>query len=222
MKPEIFHGTALQLADIEAREIHFMGAFEAAEVEMNEEDFQSKFDERNNHPDDIDLTENPVVQRCQEFCREQFQCEQWKLRCLSLIIILISPLAVTNEEVNNSMNDSQELAITEAQMATNDPFTKRPLREPLVNRMCDHIYEKATIFELLESNRRVRCPVVGCRNREHISKSHLEDDPYVRAQLRIAQSNTAAAGSDEELDNETIQDTEFVQVNESAIEEAED
>lgn len=128
--------------------------------------------------------------------------------------MLIS-LAVGNEQANHSMNDSQELAITEAQMATTDPFTKRPLKEPLVNRKCEHIYEKATIYELLERNSRVRCPVVGCRNRENIAKSHLEDDPYVKAQLRNAQSNTAADGSDDDIENETIQDTEFVQVNES-------
>lgn len=75
MKPEIYHETALRLADIEAREMHFMGAYEAAEVEMNENDFLSQFNERNSRPDDTDLTANPVVQRCQEFCREQFQCE---------------------------------------------------------------------------------------------------------------------------------------------------
>lgn len=54
------------------------------------------------------------------------------------------------------MNDSQDIAITEAMIATTDPFTKVRLKDPLVNEKCDHVYEKATIFELLETNKRLK------------------------------------------------------------------
>lgn len=54
------------------------------------------------------------------------------------------------------MNDSQEIAITEAQIATTDPFTKCKLKDPLVNRKCEHVYERATIMELISTNKRLR------------------------------------------------------------------
>lgn len=80
--------------------MHFMGAFEGAEGEADINSFQEKFDILIARPNEIDIEANPVVQRCEEFCREQFQ----------------KP---------DTYNDSQELAITEEQIATTDPFTKR-------------------------------------------------------------------------------------------------
>lgn len=107
------------------------------------------------------------------------------------------------------MNDSQELAITEALISNHDPFTKCRLRDPLVNRKCQHVYERATIMELLSKNKRIRCPVVGCRNRDYIMKDHLYDDPYIRAQLQ----NQQEAQNDSA--DETIEDTELVQLNDT-------
>lgn len=65
-------------------------------------------------------------------------------------------ISVTNEEDESSMNESQEIAITETRIATTDPFTKVRLKDPLVNRLCDHVYERATIYELLGKNKRLR------------------------------------------------------------------
>lgn len=109
------------------------------------------------------------------------------------------------------MNDSQELAITETLIATTDPFTKRPLKNPLVNRKCEHIYERETIFEILARKSRTRCPVMGCGNRDYITKDHLYDDPYVRAQLR----NQGTANDTDDSADETIEDSEVVQLNET-------
>lgn len=107
------------------------------------------------------------------------------------------------------MNESQEIAITETQIATTDPFTKCRLKDPLVNRKCEHIYERATIYEILGKNSRTRCPVVGCRNREYITKDHLYDDPYIRAQLQ-----NQAREEDDDAD-ETIEDSEAIQLNDT-------
>lgn len=98
------------------------------------------------------------------------------------------------------MDESQDLAIVDTLMATRDPFTKCRLREPLVNTNCQHVYERETIYELLDRNKKVRCPVVGCRNQQYITRNHLFDDINVREQLRTQ----ASQESDE---NETIEDS---------------
>ena len=89
--------------------------------------------------------------------------------------------------------------------------------EPLTNRKCEHVYEKATIFELLNRpNSRIRCPVVGCRNREFISRAHLYEDVYIAAQIR--QQNAAAAlETNEDSADETIQDIDTVQLNDTEL-----
>lgn len=99
------------------------------------------------------------------------------------------------------MNDSQEMQITETQIATTDPFTRRLLRNPLVNSLCNHVYEKDTIFELLENNRRVKCPVVGCVNRSYITEAHLLEDINIQEQIR----NQVSQMSD--TPDETIEDS---------------
>lgn len=117
------------------------------------------------------------------------------------------------EEADSSMNDSQEIAITEAQLATTDPFTKRRLTDPMVNRKCDHVYERAIIFEILRTNKRLRCPVIGCRNRDYITPNDLHEDPYVTAQLQ--NQNRQNDGNDSA--DETIEDTETVHLNDTEL-----
>lgn len=75
MKPDEFESVAMQLAKLEAKEMHFIGAYEAAEVEQDVNAFEEKFESLISMPDTTNIAANPVVQRCREFCREQFQGE---------------------------------------------------------------------------------------------------------------------------------------------------
>lgn len=76
MNPEAFEVTARKLATLEAKEMHFMGCFEAAENEPTLAAFEEKFESLMAVPHQSDITRNPVVQRCREFCREQFQSKE--------------------------------------------------------------------------------------------------------------------------------------------------
>lgn len=56
--------------------------------------------------------------------------------------------------------------------------------------------------------------MIGCRNREYITKEHLYDDPYVRAQLRNQATN--ATGGEDSPD-ETIEDSEMITLNDTEL-----
>lgn len=88
MQPDEFEATAMQLAKLEAKEMHFIGAFETADVEPDVNRFQEKFDTLIARPDATDIAANPVVQRCKEFCREKFHSK--KLRFIPVLDRLLT------------------------------------------------------------------------------------------------------------------------------------
>ena len=75
MDPSAFEATAVKLAELEAKEMHFMGCFEQAEGEETISAFEEKIQSLMAQPHQNNVAQNPVVQRCREFCREQFQSE---------------------------------------------------------------------------------------------------------------------------------------------------
>lgn len=85
MDPDAFQTTALKLAALEAKEMHFMGCFEAAENEPTIAAFEERFESLNSRPHEANISENPVVQRCREFCREQFQRKDWEYKLHELL-----------------------------------------------------------------------------------------------------------------------------------------
>lgn len=75
MSPDEFEATALKLATLEDKEMHFMGCFEAAEREATVSAFEEKIQSLLAAPHESNIALNPVVQRCREFCRENFRSE---------------------------------------------------------------------------------------------------------------------------------------------------
>lgn len=73
MNPDAFRATAIKLATLEANEMHFMGCFETADNEPTIEAFEEKYQSLMARPNESNISENPVVQRCLEFCRDHFQ-----------------------------------------------------------------------------------------------------------------------------------------------------
>lgn len=80
MDPDAFQATAIKLATLEAKELHFMGCFEAADAETTVSNFDEKFQSlmAAPHQNQINIAENPVVVRCREFCRDTFK-SRWMI-----------------------------------------------------------------------------------------------------------------------------------------------
>ncbi|XP_023937832.2 E3 SUMO-protein ligase NSE2 [Bicyclus anynana] len=85
--------------------------------------------------------------------------------------------------------DESDIAITETQETYVDAITKMLIKDPVRNTMCGHVYERSAILAHIKSRTRVRCPVMGCVNREPMQISHLVEDEEIR--LRIAQQSAA-------------------------------
>ena len=65
-------------------------------------------------------------------------------------------------------------------------MTKQPLRNPVRNRLCNHVYERDTILAELEMNRCIRCPNVGCSNK-NITVEDLVADIKTRRDMLNAE-----------------------------------
>ena len=69
-----------------------------------------------------------------------------------------------------SSDDEDDLKVVKTDHWTIDPLTKKQIMEPLKNKSCNHIYEKATIYKLIEQaserQKLVRCPYMGCSQKD--------------------------------------------------------
>jgi len=70
------------------------------------------------------------------------------------------PAAVEQQQEESSSED--DLIVVKTEHCTIDPITKKQITEPVRNKKCNHIYEKATIYSMIEQARAaqksVRCP----------------------------------------------------------------
>ncbi|KAL5290716.1 cerv family protein [Megaselia abdita] len=83
-----------------------------------------------------------------------------------------------------------DLNVTQSAFNDIDPITKRKIEHPVVNKICGHIYDKASVLEAISLNKRMRCPVIGCGNNKHVAKSHIVDDPAQIQKIRLSQQET--------------------------------
>lgn len=66
-----------------------------------------------------------------------------------------------------------------------DPLTKRPLENPCRNRLCNHVYGMDSVVEALQTNTRLRCPIVGCPNKEWVRVADLVADKDLARKLYV-------------------------------------
>lgn len=85
---------------------------------------------------------------------------------------------------------SENLDISQFAFNDIDPITKRKIEHPVINSICGHIYDKATVLEAINMNKRMRCPVIGCGNNKHVAKQHIIDDPAQIEKIRLSQQQT--------------------------------
>lgn len=95
-----------------------------------------------------------------------------------------SILRVQNEDENDSRSDEDEEMVQIDEAITDmDPITKRPLEVPVRNTRCKHVYEKSAIEQMIKTNPRTRCPVMGCPADQYITLQDLKEDKLLRQRL---------------------------------------
>ncbi|KAG5680859.1 hypothetical protein PVAND_010340 [Polypedilum vanderplanki] len=85
-------------------------------------------------------------------------------------------------QANNSIQD-EDIQMKESQLIEIDPLSKRPIRDPVRNVLCQHIYDRDSIMNAIKMNSKTKCAYLGCINKQPVLASHLKDDPIFKAKL---------------------------------------
>ncbi|XP_075165487.1 E3 SUMO-protein ligase NSE2-like [Haematobia irritans] len=92
-----------------------------------------------------------------------------------------------NDSVGGTSRTESDDLVMESEINIYDPITKQRMTNPVRNTLCGHHYEKSHILEAIQINKRLRCPVAGCGNKQFVQGQHLKDDNLFKARLqRIA------------------------------------
>lgn len=83
---------------------------------------------------------------------------------------------------SSDSSSDDDLIVVKTEHNTIDPITKKQIVEPVRNKRCNHIYEKSTIYSMIdmarENQKPVRCPYMGCNQRD-FKKTDLVKDKDV-------------------------------------------
>lgn len=63
-----------------------------------------------------------------------------------------------------------------------DPISKEPIKNPVRNKQCGHIYDKDTITQMM-ARKKTRCPYIGCPSKHHIRVEILEADHDLKRKI---------------------------------------
>ncbi|XP_022213787.2 E3 SUMO-protein ligase nse2-like [Drosophila obscura] len=94
--------------------------------------------------------------------------------------IIVEPFLDLSDE---SSSDEVELTGGTA-ISLKDPWTMRPMKNPLRNKICNHFYDSDTVNDLIKRKARVQCPVLGCVNKNFITRADLVEDRDAVQQVR--------------------------------------
>lgn len=67
-----------------------------------------------------------------------------------------------------------------------DPLTKQLIKNPVRNIFCNHVYEETSIQDAIKL--KVRCPYMGCSNKQIIAITHVKADEQLRMQIMEAEN----------------------------------
>uniref|UniRef100_A0A2M4BZX4 E3 SUMO-protein ligase NSE2 n=1 Tax=Anopheles marajoara TaxID=58244 RepID=A0A2M4BZX4_9DIPT len=90
----------------------------------------------------------------------------------------------TSDQQQQQPASDEELIMEDDPSSMIDPIVKKPLEVPVRNMVCNHVYEKSSIEQLLKMNANTRCPVVGCVAQGAVSAQHLKLDEQLMRKLR--------------------------------------
>lgn len=90
---------------------------------------------------------------------------------------------IRGENMDNEENDNYDDIISTNQFVPpTDPISKEPIKNPVKNKKCGHIYDKDTITKML-SHRNMRCPYIGCPSKQPIQLNLLETDHELKRKI---------------------------------------
>ncbi|XP_065086286.1 uncharacterized protein LOC135708209 [Ochlerotatus camptorhynchus] len=90
------------------------------------------------------------------------------------------------DDSNDSRSDEdEEMVQMDEAIIDTDPITKRPLEVPVRNIRCNHVYEKSAIEQMIKTNPRTRCPVMGCAAAQFVTLADLQEDEKLRQKLKM-------------------------------------
>ncbi|XP_015124007.1 E3 SUMO-protein ligase NSE2-like [Diachasma alloeum] len=92
---------------------------------------------------------------------------------------LIASLA--GEQATSENNDDDMVMTSSINVIC--PISKQRMIEPVKNDICGHVYDKASVSEMIKSNPKSRCPLMGCSNIEFLRMNHLNPDIVTRLYL---------------------------------------
>merc|ERR1711872_694524 len=73
----------------------------------------------------------------------------------------------------------EDMVVSEV-MSYVDPWSKKPIETPVKNKVCSHLYDKATANKMCSRSKgKLKCPVIGCTN-NNVQSSDLEEDHQVK------------------------------------------
>ncbi|XP_055716649.1 E3 SUMO-protein ligase NSE2-like [Phlebotomus papatasi] len=104
--------------------------------------------------------------------------------------------AAYKRDLGEASTSSEGMTVTESLQRT-DPFTKKPIVNPVRHKVCNHVYDKDSLANIIKLNARVRCPYVGCTNKERLRMVDVVQDVGMR--IRLA---TEAESNDDESDSD--------------------
>ena len=89
------------------------------------------------------------------------------------------------ERVPSADSDDDDLIVVKTEHNTIDPITKKQIVEPVRNKKCNHIYEKSTIYSMIElareNSKPVKCPYMGCNCRDFKKTDLVKDKDVLSA-----------------------------------------
>ncbi|KAJ8679897.1 hypothetical protein QAD02_015684 [Eretmocerus hayati] len=81
-------------------------------------------------------------------------------------------------------DDDDDIEMTQGEINVIDPFTKKRMTDPVKNKACGHVYDRASVTQMVNVNRNTKCPVVGCGDRSPILLENIITDIVTRRHLQ--------------------------------------
>ena len=113
---------------------------------------------------------------------------------------------------NTDSSSEDDLIVVKTQHNTIDPITKKQIVEPVRNKKCNHIYEKSTIYSMIdmarENSKTVRCPYIGCNQRDFRKNDLVKDKDVLGAYTLYSTSTSSSSSSNVTTDFEVTKPQE--------------
>ena len=93
---------------------------------------------------------------------------------------------IESEVGDNKEGESEddELEMTQVEVNTICPISRKEMVKPVKNIICGHVYDKHSMESLLQQNSMCRCPVVGCPSARAVEKRNLVEDKETKKAIK--------------------------------------